>query len=228
MVGKAIHAYFTLFVILCFLAAKEAVAQNRDAGLWTSVNFEAKLVKHLSANISEELRFNENITELGAAFTDVGLTYKLNKYFQFSGNYRFTQRHRTDNYYSYRHRFYVDIKYSTRMKPFDFSIRCRLQNQYDDIGRASDGGVAEFYWRNKIIMKWNTKKSYSPYVSVETFSPLNYPRVDALDAMRVSAGVEYEFTKHHEIDMYYMIQKEWNVEQPMNYFVIGIGYYYKL
>jgi hypothetical protein len=212
----------------CMLMAAIVEGQTQDAGLWTSVNFETKLVKNVSATVSEELRFNENITELGAAFTDVGLNYKLNKHFQFAVNYRFTQRHRTDNYYSFRHRFYVDIKYSKKFKPFEFSFRTRLQDQYADIGRAADGGVPEYYLRNKLSMKWDLNKPYTPYISLELFSLLNYPRSYAFNGMRTAAGVEYAFSKHHKVDLYYMIQKELNVSQPETDFIVGLGYYYKL
>jgi hypothetical protein len=42
------------------------------------------------------------------------------------------------------------------------------------------------------------------------------------------AGIEYAFTKHHKIDVYYMIHKEVNVSLPFTYYVFGIGYIYKL
>ena len=221
---------FAVFLVFtfCMLWGVVLKGQVKDAGLWTSVNLEVKLVKKLSFNLSEELRFNENITELGAAFTDAGLSYKLNKHFQFGASYRFIQRHRMDDYYSFRHRFYLDAKYSHKLKPFEVSLRTRLQNQVEDIGRDDDGGMPIYYLRNKLNASLNTKKAYSPYVSLELFSPLNYPREVALDGIRATAGVEYEFTKHHKVDAFYMIQKELNVERQVTDFVIGIGYYYKL
>jgi hypothetical protein len=202
--------------------------QNRDAGLWTSVSFEAKLVKKLSASISQEFRFNENITELGTALTDAGIDYKLSKHFQFSVNYRYIQKHLSDNNYSVRHRFYVDVKYEKKKKPFQIQFRSRLQDQYADIGRASDGGIPEYYLRNKMSLNLDMDKAYSPYISIELFSPLNFPRTYAFDNIRASAGVEYSITKHQKVDMYYMIQKELNVSRPGTGFVVGLGYSYKL
>jgi hypothetical protein len=221
-----------LLVLLTFagglLCSSPLNAQVKDAGLWTSVSFEAKVVKKLTATISEEVRFNENITEAGTIFTDVGLTYKLNKHFQVAGNYRFIQKRTVEDYYSFRHRYYADVKYSHKLKPFDISLRSRFQDQYSDIGRASDGGVPEYYVRNKLSLGLDLNKPYSPYISVELFSPLNYPRYNAFDNIRTSAGIEYEFSKHHKIDGYYMIQKEVNVSEPQTDFVIGLGYSYKL
>lgn len=228
MLSKTFRFLVLMLFAGCLLLASSVKGQFRDAGLWTSVNFEAKLMKSLSVSVSEELRFNENITELGAAFTDLGLTYKMNKHFQFSVNYRFIQKHRTDNYYSFRHRFYVDIKYSKKLKPFEFYFRTRLQDQVADVGRAADGGVPEYYLRNKLNLKWDTKKAITPYLSTEFFSLLNYPRSYTFSGIRTAAGFEYDFTKHHKIDVYYMIQKELNVKNPETDFIIGLGYFYKL
>lgn len=225
---KSVHLPVFLLIAIGLLLCKPAMGQVRDAGLWTSVNFEAKLVKKLSLNISQEFRFNENITELGAAFTDAGFSYKLNKHFQFGANYRFIQRHKLENYYSFRHRFYTDIKYSYKIKPFEMSWRIRFQDQISDIGRASDGGIPEYYFRNKLGLKLDLDKSYKPYISFELFSPLNYPRINAVDGIRGVAGVEYDFSKHHKIDVYYMIQRELNVSNPETDFVVGLGYFYKL
>ncbi len=228
MVITRVYLFIFLTFLLSILLCTPIFGQYKDAGLWTSVNFEARVVKKLSFNLAEEVRFNENITEAGVIFTDVGLSYKINKHFQIAGNYRFTQRRKTDDYYSFRHRFYVDFKYEKKIKPFQFQIRSRVQDEYADIGRALDGGVPEYYWRNKLTLKWDLDKPFMPYFSLELFSLLNYPRSYAFGGMRASAGVEYSLSKHHKLDAYYMIQKELNTSNPETDFVIGVGYAYKL
>ncbi len=87
----------------------------------------------------------------------------------------------------------------------------RLQDQYSDVGRASDGGIPEYCLRNKFGLNLDLDKPYSPYISIELFSPLNDPRINAFDGVRTTAGVGYKFSKQHKIDLYYMIQKELNV-----------------
>jgi len=228
MISKSVRLPVFLLILLSLFFCSPIMGQVKDAGLWTSVNFEAKLVKKLTASISQEVRFNENITEVGSVFTDAGLTYKLNKHLQFSANYRFTQRRRKDDYFSFRNRIYVDIKFEKKVKPFQIQYRIRLQDQYADLGRAADGGIPEYYLRNKLSLKWNLNKLFTPYVSTELFSPLNYPRISAFDGIRASAGVEYEFSKHHKIDFYYMVQEELNVSNPETDFVVGLGYFFKL
>lgn len=228
MASNAIRFMVLLALPVSLFFGSPVQCQNRDAGLWTSASFEVKVVKKLSASISQEFRFNENITELGTAFTDAGLSYKLSKHIQFAANYRFIQKRRIDNYYSFRHRLYVYVKYEKKIKPVQIQIRSRVQNQLSDIGRASDGGIPEYYLRNKLSVSLDLDKPYSPYISVELFSPLHYPPTSAFDNIRTSAGVEYSFSKHHKADLFYMIQKELNVSRPETDFIIGLGYSYKL
>jgi len=217
-----------LLFAICGLNTSAVHGQQKDAGIWTSAGLETKVAKNLTASVSQEFRFNENVSELGTYFTDAGLSYKINKYLQVAANYRYILKRRVDDSYSPRHRFYVDIKLQKKFKPFDLQFRTRLQDQYADIGHASDGGIAEYYSRNKVSLKWDIKKPIEPYISLELFTPLNYPREYAFDNIRSSAGVEYALSKHHNFDLFYMIQKELNVSEPTTDFIIGIGYLYKL
>lgn len=229
MVVKPVRVLvFLMFPVFLFFLSTQVKGQGRDAGLWTSFSFEAKIIKRVSASIAQEFRFNENITELGTVFTDAGISYKVNKHFQVAANYRFIRKRSTEDFYNTRHRFYVDVKYSKKIKPFEVSLRSRFQDQYSDIGRAPDGGIPGYYFRNKLSLDWNTKTAFSPYLSVELFSPLKYPRSIAFDNIRATAGVDYAFSKHHKIDLFYMIQKELNVSRPATDFILGLGYSYKL
>ena len=217
-----------LVLLLLVILFDSGMSQNRDAQLWTSVSAEVKLMKRLAAGFSQELRFNENMTEAGTIYTDLGVEYKLNKRFQVSVNYRFVEKRRKDNYYSFRQRIYIDFKYDEKIKPFQLLFRSRLQDEYADIGREPDGGVPEYYIRNRLGLKYDKWKKFSPYVSVEVFSPLNARYRILLDNLRSTAGIEYAFTKHHKADVFYMIQKEINVSHPETDFVVGLGYSYKL
>lgn len=228
MVSNEVRS-FLLFAFVLFLFPCSAVqSQNKDFGLWTSVNFEVKIVKKVNITISEELRLNENITELGTIFTDIGLEYKLNKHFQFSANYRFYQKRTMYDYYSIRHRVYADIKYSKKLKSFQILFRTRFQVSFRDINRDFEGGIKEYYLRNKLSLQKEINKSFKPYVSIELFSSLNYPRTNAFDNMRVAAGVDYSLSKRNKIDVYYMIQKQFNVSISTTDFVLGIAYLFKL
>ena len=228
MALKIVRILVFLTFPIGFLYCTPLMGQEKDAGLWTSFSFEAKVVKKLTASLEQGFRFNENISELGQIYTEAGLDYKLSKHFGVAASYRFIQKRKVEDYYSYVNRFTIAVKYEKKWKPYQLKFKSSLQDQYADIGRATDGGIPEFYWRNKVSFSREMEKPYSPYIYAELFSLLDYPRAYAFAGVRCAAGIEYAFTKHHKIELYYMIQKELNVSNPKTDFILGFGYSYKL
>ncbi|MEI6748626.1 MAG: DUF2490 domain-containing protein [Bacteroidota bacterium] len=218
---------FFFVLVICLISGTVLRAQVNDAGLWTSISVETKVVKKVTAVFSQEFRLDEDVTELGTYFTEAGIGYKINKYIQVSANYRFLQKRQIDDSYSTRHRFYLDVKFQKKIKPFQFQFRTRFQDQYADIGRTPDGGIAEYYSRNKFSFKWDSDKRFTPSLSVELFSPLNYPRQYVFDDIRNSVGMEYALSKHHNLDLFYMIQKQLKTSNPLMDYIIGVGYLFQ-
>lgn len=216
-------------IVLAFLMLLFNVSvfsQNNDMQLWTNISLEKKLTKTFSFNFTEEVRFNENISEVGQFFSDIGGTYKISKAWRISANYRFTNKRQVDNSYSKRHRYYFDLSFKKKFNLIVFSFRTRFQSQYADIYSSNDGTVPSYYSRNKLSLKLDLNKKYSPYLSAEMFYQLNNPDGNKIDNMRYSGGLEYEFNKRMGVDLYYMIQQEYNVKNPERDFVVGVGYKY--
>ncbi|NTW25001.1 MAG: DUF2490 domain-containing protein [Lentimicrobium sp.] len=212
---------------ILFLFSSGTYGQMNDAGLWTSLTFEAKLVKKLSASFSQEYRFDENVTELGSWISEAGLEYKLNKYLKASVNYRVTLKRMTNNLYSPRQRFFVDIKAEKKIKPLIFQFRTRFQEEYADVNRSPEFGFTGFYSRNKFTFKFDLDKKWEPYISFEFFTPVGHDQPYIFDDIRSTAGVEFALSKHHKLDLYYMIQRELYVNMPVTDFIGGIGYQFK-
>jgi long-subunit fatty acid transport protein len=215
--------FISLLFLLFLINARISNAQTNDAGLWLSINAEKKITPALSFNISEECRFNENISELGTFFTDAGFAYKINKMFRVSANYRFNNKRNLDDSYTTRHRFYVDFAAKKKLKPITISLRSRLQS-YAESYATSDKGSAEYYLREKFSIKFDLDKKYAPYIYSEFYYSLNNPKGNYIDKMRYAAGFEYTLNRTHSFDLFYMIQKEQNVKNPETDFVIGLGY----
>lgn len=202
------------------------MAQVNDAQLWTSVTIEKKIIKQLSVSVSEELRFSDNITEVGSFFTDIGITYKFHKNWRIAGDYRFTNKIQLDNSYSKRHRYYFDLSYRKKFYQFMVIARTRFQSQYADVNSSETGHLPEYYSREKLTLKYSITKKISPYLSAEAFIPLNNRKVKGIDNMRYSLGVEWEFMKNSTLDVFYLIQQEYQVANRERDFVTGIGYTY--
>ncbi len=207
-----------------FISAQCVFSQVNDAGLWTSVNLEKKITADFSLNLSEELRFNENISELGTAFTEFGGDYKLIKNLTAGISYRFIQKRRVDDFYSTRHRLIFNLSYRHKIKKLSITLRERFQTQYADIYSSEDGKIPEHTLRSKLTLKYDFDKKYFPFIYTELFYQLNNPEGNELVNVRYAAGFEYEFNKRSSLDLFYLINKEINVNNPWTDYVIGVAY----
>ena len=201
-------------------------AQVNDASLWLSLNVEKKITPSWSVLFTEEVRMFENITEVGVIFSDLGIAYRIDKRFKLSANYRFIKKKQLDDSYETRQRYYFDFSYREKLKPFMLTLRSRFQSQYAEVFSSPEGAVPELYFREKLTLKLEILKRITPYVYTEFFFPIGEPERSPVDNLRLCAGMDYSFNKSHAVDLFYMIQREYNVNNPVTYYIIGLGYYF--
>ena len=209
------------------VASSGLLAQENDAGLWTSVTIEKEVVKDLDLIVTEEVRFNENITEAGAILTDAGLEYKIWKGFRAGLFYRYTCRRRIDDSYSRLHRVYSDLAYKQKIRRFELGYRARFQVQYKDFSTSETGHVPEWYFRQKLSVSYNTKSRFDPYLGCELWYWID-PVWSRFDNLRLTAGVNVRITKIHSVDLGYLVNKEFNVVDPLTSWVVFAGYKVRL
>lgn len=219
---------YSFFLILFYFIPGLIQAQVKDAGLWTSINLEKKFNKKWSLNLTEEIRFNENISELGMSFSELSATYQYNKMFGISAGYRFIQKRQVDDYYSMRHRYLVNINVKNKFKLFSTNLRIRYQRQYSDVYSSRNGSEPSDYIRTKLAVKYSTGKKYTPVISGELFFNTNAPDGLLMDDFRIAAGVEYEFSKRSSLELGYLIDRELQVVNPLTSYVILLGWNYTL
>ena len=106
------NSFAKSFLLIVFLLnTNYTQAQKTDAGLWTAISIDKKLNNKFSANFTEEVRLFQNVQRLNLAYTNLGVSYKLNKYVKLSAVYRFLQKSQDENYISWRHRIYADAQF---------------------------------------------------------------------------------------------------------------------
>ena len=216
--------YLVVFIIICKTVV--CLAQVNDAGLWASINVEKKLTSKFALTLTEEARMNENISELGTAFSEIGATYKIKKYISIGVSYRFIQHRRVDDFYSFRHRYMIDLVLKKKIKKFAFTLRERFQTQYADLNSSENGKVPDYYLRNKLTVKYDFDKKYTPFIAAELFYQLSNQKGNEIDNTRYSAGFEYKFNKKVSVDLFYLINREINVNDPWTDYVVGFGLNY--
>jgi long-subunit fatty acid transport protein len=198
-------------------------AQVNDAGLWTGVSIEKKISQAFAVEFAHETRFNENITEAGSFINELGISYRLNKNSQFSCFYRLAYQKQLNNMYVPVNKAYADYTY--RIKPGDFvvSLRLRYQVQKKNAFVFDSDGESGSAFRPKLTVKYPIG-DFSPYFGAEVYVPVFYSGYKPVDKIRLSTGLEYSFNKMHSIGLGYMIQREYFTTNPLNDFVIQVGY----
>lgn len=214
---NALWGIFLLSLSPCMLYAQE------DAGLWSSISLQHKFTQRLSAGISEQLRLYQNISAVDQFFTDVSLEYGFTKNFKASLNYRLISKNQLE-YYSTRHRFYLDLSYKYKLSPLVLVLRERLQQQVADLNSSDNGHIPEWYSRTKFSVKVDLGKKITPYVAAEMFYLIDDAVEDpqVIDRVRYEAGVDYEFNRRHSLNFFYLIQESYVSDERD--FIIGLGY----
>jgi len=216
----------SILLFIFILLGKFGFSQYNDAELWLSVNIEKKINKSFAVKFAEELRFNENISQLGTFYSEIGIEYKVLKFLSVGGYFRYINKLELDRTYNYRLRYYFDLTLKHKFKPISISLRSRFQSQYKEIKRSDEGNTPENYLREKLQVKFIKFKKFTPYISGELFFQLNNPSGNEMDNMRYALGLEYNITKHHQIDGYYLIDKQINVVNPCTAYIVGLSYTY--
>ena len=193
-------------------------AQEQDFQLWSKLELDYRPHKKVVMGLSEGFRVRENASLPTKSFTNFSLTYRHNKRLRLAGGYRFIQTFDLGQSLHLRHRYYIDAVLRLKKKRWQWAYRARLQHQL---------GVnhQESYHRGRLSLSYNVRKTpLAPFASVEGF----YDLANTLDKMRYTAGLSYPLHKKLEANIYYRIQKELQVANPSDYYILGIALTYQL
>ena len=207
-----------IFVILFLVASIATFGQSKDIELWTGGEFKVKFNKKWSASIAEQLRFNNNVSNLRQAFTELSGKYKFNKYFALSTTYRYIGRPNSNN----KNRFSLDFlaKYKLKEIPLSFGYRLRAQKAITSVSKNTTS-----YIRNKFSVNYNLSKLVDPFIAYETYFML---KKSEFRLNRITIGLDWKINKQMSICSYYRFQKETNVKFPARTHIIGLLFAYKI
>ncbi len=215
-----------LIFVLCLFSFSSIQAQVNDAGLWLGIGIEKQITQAFSVEIDHSSRFNENISELGTIINELGVNYKLDKKSQFSVFFRYYNQLQLNNQYKPVSKLYVDYSYKAKAEFFDINLRLRFQMQQKNIFVFDSDGSTSSAIRPKISLKHSFNK-FEPYVSVEVYIPVFYNDYKPIDKIRLSAGIDYSFSKMHSVDLGYLVQREYFAKNPETDFIVQLGYKFK-
>jgi hypothetical protein len=204
--------------------------QNNDAGMWATLTLQHNFTKKINLVVDQEFRLKENYQRINLFYTNIGIDYKLNKFIKISPTYRAIQKKRLDGTYSFRHRLMLDVTLKKKLQKFTLSERVRYQIEVQDLYTSKKGKLAEQFLRFKTDLKYAVNENLTPYVSCELRYQIKSPRGDGpqfdkeFHRIRNVLGIEYQINKKNSINLYYLIQSEFNISTPESIYILGIAY----
>ena len=99
-----------------------------------------------------------------------------------------------------------------------------------DIYSSRKGKIPEDFLRFKTEVKYETGKFWTPYVSSEFRYQITAPRGKLPDynfgfhRVRNILGIEFKLNDKSTLNLYYVIQREFDIARPENIYITGIQY----
>jgi hypothetical protein len=213
-----------LFLLILLIGTTSITFSQDDFGIWYSVAAEKKLVKRFEVNFDANIRTYNNASEIDEAFFDIGLGYKFNKYLSTAISYRFTEFREDDDLLHPRHKWFADLKGKLPLGDFDISARFRFQQRYKTYFEDENDKESKEVGRIKIKSLYNIPSfPVNPYIAAELFFPMLTETERYVEKNRFMAGVEYNISKKHTLELEYMHQRDF-LPHISDINVISAGY----
>lgn len=222
-----------LLLAFAFLGLSHALSAGgqdsttTDHSFWFNFYFEKSLYKGLSIHLNNQNRWDSDISTFRLSYADVGLTYKLKKGIKFLADYVYVYRKEKDNRFYGRQQFYgaVYLKHDINKK-WNFTYRNLLQFELLPPQIANADNEFTTTDRNKLVLNHEFTKHWAMYVAEELYIPLfDRKQQPFIDRNRSFVGAYYNINKHHQIELYFMLQETRKKTKPEDFnMVIGLGY----
>lgn len=190
-----------------FLISLSAYSQH-EYMTWVELGAEGKLTKKLK--LSGELNGRFGSSGVETFFPQLGLEYKVTKWFKPSIEYRFiVDKNKYGNYHS-TNRLNINALLGHEYKRLDYSVRIRYQFAFNGASQASYDSDFDQAIRIKPAFKYNIKGSkISPELSAEFFyNPMYGPLSPGFNKVRAAAGIKWKLKGPHEIGIKYQLDKK--------------------
>jgi outer membrane receptor protein involved in Fe transport len=216
-----------LLIVFFLLIHITSQGQQKDFGIWKSINLNLDVHKKTNIAISQEFRLFENATELGNHISEISIKQTVFNNFRIDLTYRLANKKQVDNSFFIAHRLAFDLRYKVPIiNNFSLKLRTRYQGNLRKLQDDFQRSPINQAWRNKIGLAYKINKSFSAEVAAEFFNRID--RNLLLRSYRLSADIGYKPAKSHELNFGVVFQQEKNKSNPYTDFVIQTGYTYDL
>ena len=211
--------------LLCvlLLAPGTALAQT-DVQLWTSASLRAELVEDFRLELTQHLRFDEDVSRVLSIMPELSASYDPAKPLRLSLGYRFIYEREQDRQLDDAHRLTFDARLRGDLDPIRISYRLRIQEVFE---QKASGLEVRNTLRNRLGVSWDTDTPLTPEVSAEIYTRIGGDKAALFHKLRLTAGASYDIDDV-ELELFYRL--ELPIDQPLEpvLHIIGLGFRYDL
>ncbi len=216
-------------ILLFLFFGSSALAQQNDTYMvWTNVGVKGDLVKKTDW-------FVELNTRIGGAgietfFPQIGVDYKVTKWFKPSVEYRFVVDKNQYGNYKVANRLNFNAKFKESFDRLSLGFRLRYQYAFDNRGNFDYDADFDQAFRFKPEISYDIKDFFlTPKISSEFFyNPALGEDGRRFDKMRLGVGASFDLNNDHDISFKYQLDKRFFAFDRGVRHVLSLTYQYKL
>lgn len=220
----------SLLLILFISTVTGLLAQDSYNSFWGTLEIEKEFSKKFSLEFEEEYRYFFNIGTTNRFMTSLDGSYSINKWLNTGIGYTWIYDHNyKKEYYTNRNRLGIWIKAQKKWGNFNLSLREKCQIDYRDETKKESEYNPHTYLRSKLELSYKLKPlNLEPFFTTQIRYQLNNPEGNNIDNVRTAIGTEYALTKKIKLQIYYLYDKELNVNKPDRDHVFGTSIKFKI
>jgi long-subunit fatty acid transport protein len=227
MINRNIFIVILLFV-WSVPFSKMGFAQTDDFQMRVGLRIQKDFKKKLNISVEYEHRFDNNLTTFDQALIEPSISYQITKPMTVGVEWRFMYDQDLLRRIAYKQRGAFFIRYKWLFGDFDFKFRTAIQFGFDDLSNSTPDSRNKIVNRNSLSVDYNwfgTK--FTPFAGFEFFYHINHPNGSIINQQRFKIGTSYRISKASDVSVNYIFENEFNVAEPVNAHVIGLGYSFK-
>jgi len=203
-----------IVLILPLLPCLISFSQDTDVELWLSANIQKDFQKKFKLYYEQGYRRDQNLAETKTFYFKAGGLYKPWNFLWFGPYYRYFDDFKGS---SKSHLTGILI---LRQGPGRFDLKSKTRYIYE----FAKGAQSKHYLRERLTVSYDIPNfKFNPFISTEFIFHMQPDRIEN-EEIRLDAGVERNFGKHHSVELWYRYNIERNVNNPVNSHIIGIDY----
>ena len=213
-----------ILLLFCstFLFFWMSAQDQNDFESWTSVGIEKKLFdKTLTLSLSEQVRLENNSSNMDLFFTQLGIKYQFFKNWSIAFGYRLMRENEGNKDLSKHSRWHTDLSFKHKMNRFGISYRFRFQQKssisenYLPINKMrfrlkTSYNIKDWKWDPYFtselfhIQKRISIENYVPSVAQSNFSIVGFEKI------RFSFGTSKKVKNLGKLNLFYRFEHEFN------------------